>query len=119
MYEKDARERGHEVKTLTLPLAEVDRALLDDAAEGFLRVHLKEGTDKILGATVVAENAGDILGELALAVTHGVGLSKIATTIHPYPTQAEVVKKAGDTFNRGRLTPRVRKLFDIWFRIIG
>lgn len=119
LYEKDARERGHEVRTLTLPLSEVDRALLDGESEGFLRVHLEKGRDTLLGATLVAENAGDILGELALAVTHGIGLGKIATTIHPYPTQAEVVKKAGDLFNRGRLTPRVKKLLELWFRVFG
>jgi pyruvate/2-oxoglutarate dehydrogenase complex dihydrolipoamide dehydrogenase (E3) component len=119
LYERDARGRGLEVDTLTVPLADNDRAVLDGEDEGFLRVHLERGTDKILGATLVAEHAGDMLGELCLAITQGIGLGSIASVIHPYPTQAEVVKKAADTWRRGKLTPRVKKLFRWWFRIFS
>ncbi|HET6343956.1 MAG TPA: mercuric reductase, partial [Myxococcota bacterium] len=99
MYEKDAREKGIETETLTIHLKDVDRALLDGADEGFLRLHVEKGSKegKILGATLVAEHAGDMIGELCLAITHGIGLAKIASVIHPYPTQGEVVKKAADT----------------------
>ncbi len=117
LYEQEAIEQGLEVDTLTLPLSDVDRAVLDDEDEGFLRVHLKKGSDKILGATVVAEHAGDLLGELSLATTTGIGLGRIAGVIHPYPTQAEVIKKAGDTWRRGKLTPFVKKVFDIFLRV--
>lgn len=119
LYEKDAREKGIETETLTIHLADVDRALLDGADEGFLRVHVEKGSKegKILGATLVAEHAGDMIGELCLAVTHGIGLAKIASVIHPYPTQGEVVKKAADTWRRGKLTPTVKKVFDKWFRV--
>jgi pyruvate/2-oxoglutarate dehydrogenase complex dihydrolipoamide dehydrogenase (E3) component len=118
MYEKDAREKGIETEALTIHLADVDRALLDGADEGFLRLHVEKGSKegKILGATLVAEHAGDMIGELCLAVTHGIGLAKIASVIHPYPTQGEVVKKAADTWRRGKLTPTVKKVFDKWFR---
>src|SRR5215218_3114952 len=118
LYEKDARERGIEVDTLTIHMADVDRAILDGADEGFLRVHVEKGSKegKILGATLVAEHAGDMIGELCLAVTHGIGLGKIASVIHPYPTQGEAVKKAADTWRRGKLTPAVKKLFNTWFR---
>jgi pyruvate/2-oxoglutarate dehydrogenase complex dihydrolipoamide dehydrogenase (E3) component len=118
LYEKDAREKGMEIETLTVPLSSVDRAILDGADEGFLRIHVKKGSKegKILGATLVAEHAGDMIGELCLAVTHGIGLAKIASVIHPYPTQGEVVKKAADTWRRGKLTPTVKKVFDTWFR---
>ena len=119
LYERDARDRGLEVDTLTVPLADNDRAVLDGQDEGFLRVHLQRGTDKILGATLVAEHAGDILGELCLAITKGIGLGGIAGVIHPYPTQAEVIKKAADTWRRGKLTPRVQKLFAWWFRVFS
>jgi pyruvate/2-oxoglutarate dehydrogenase complex dihydrolipoamide dehydrogenase (E3) component len=118
LYEKEAREAGHEVETLTVPLSSVDRALLDGEEEGFLRLHLKKGTDRILGATLVAEHAGDLLGETCLAVTHGIGLGKIASVIHPYPTQAEVLKKAADTWRRGKLTPAVQRAFRWWFRAL-
>jgi pyruvate/2-oxoglutarate dehydrogenase complex dihydrolipoamide dehydrogenase (E3) component len=119
MYEKDAKEKGIEVDTLTVPLGEVDRAILDGADEGFLRLHVKKGSDTILGATLVADHAGDMLGELCLAVTHGIGLKKIASVIHPYPTQGEVVKKAADAWSRTRLTPFVKKVFGWWFRVFA
>jgi pyruvate/2-oxoglutarate dehydrogenase complex dihydrolipoamide dehydrogenase (E3) component len=117
LYEKDAKEKGIEVDTLDVQLATVDRAILDGADEGFLRVHLKKGSDEILGATLVAEHAGDMIGELCLAITHKIGLGKIAGVIHPYPTQGEVVKKAADAWRRTRLTPGVKKAFAAWFRI--
>lgn len=116
MYEKDAKEKGLEVDTLTVPLSANDRALLDGDDEGFLRVHLEKGKDRILGATLVAEHAGEMIGELCLAITHGIGLGKIASVIHPYPTQSEIIKKAADTWRRGKLTPTVKKMFDWWFR---
>ncbi len=119
LYEEEAKERGLAVETLTLPLDQVDRAVLDGAEEGFLRLHLKAGSDRILGATLVAEHAGDLLGELCLAVKNEVGLERIAATIHPYPTQAEVIKKAADTWRRGRLTPTVRRLLAGWFSLTG
>jgi pyruvate/2-oxoglutarate dehydrogenase complex dihydrolipoamide dehydrogenase (E3) component len=119
LYERDARDRGLEVESLTVPLADNDRAVLDGEDEGFLRVHLQRGSDHILGATLVAEHAGDMLGELCLAVTQGIGLGSIAGVIHPYPTQAEVIKKAADTWRRGKLTPRVKKLFGWWFRVFS
>ena len=112
------KARGDAVDTLRLSLEEVDRALLDGATDGFLKVHVKKGTDSILGATLVAENAGDIVGELALAITHGIGLSKISSTIHPYPTQAEAVRKIADNWRRGKLTPFVRRLFSSYFRVL-
>jgi pyruvate/2-oxoglutarate dehydrogenase complex dihydrolipoamide dehydrogenase (E3) component len=119
LYEGMAREKGIEIETLTIPLSEVDRALLDGADEGFLRLHVAKGSrdGRILGATLVAEHAGDMLGELCLAVTHRLGLVKIAGVIHPYPTQGEVVKKAADAWRRGKLTPVVRKVLDLRFRI--
>src|SRR6185503_305865 len=116
----DAHARGLEVDTVTVPLSTVDRAILDGDDEGFLRLHLEKGSKegKILGATLVAEHAGDMIGELCLAITHGIGLGKIASVIHPYPTQGEVVKKAADTWRRGKLTPGVKKAFAWFFRTV-
>ena len=116
-HETDARGAGHDVETLTLPLAEVDRAVLDGETAGFFRVHLKRGTDRILGTTLVAEHAGEMIGAIGVAIVNGVGLGGIGRTIHPYPTQAEVFRKAADVWRRGKLTPRVRKLLDLFFRI--
>ncbi len=116
MYEKEAQVKGLEVTTLTMALNEVDRALLDGEAEGFARVHLKKGTDTILGATIVARHAGEMISELTLAMTAGVGLGAIGRTIHPYPTQAEALKKLADAWNRTRLTPFVKKLLEVWLK---
>jgi len=116
MYEREAREKGIEVTTLTVPLSEVDRALLDGESEGFARVHLRKGTDRILGATIVARHAGEMINELSLAMTAGLGLSAIGKTIHPYPTQAEAIKKLADAYNRTRLTPFVKKILSVWLK---
>lgn len=115
LYAEAAREQGHDVETLTIPMADVDRARLEGRTEGFLRVHHDKG--KVLGATIVAEHAGDLIGEMAVAVTHGISLGQLSATIHPYPTQAEIVRKAGDAYRRGSLTPLVKRLFGAWFRI--
>ena len=116
MYKKDAHDKGHEVTTLTVPMADIDRALLDGETEGFARVHLKKGSDTILGATVVARHAGEMINELSLAITAGLGLSAIGKTIHPYPTQAEAIRRLADVYNRTRLTPIVKKLFTTWLK---
>jgi pyruvate/2-oxoglutarate dehydrogenase complex dihydrolipoamide dehydrogenase (E3) component len=116
MYEKEAKDNGIDVLTLTAPLSDVDRALLDGEAEGFARVHLKRGSDRILGATIVARHAGEMINELSLAMTAGLGLSVIGKTIHPYPTQAEAIKKLADAYNRTRLTPSLKKLLTAWLR---
>jgi pyruvate/2-oxoglutarate dehydrogenase complex dihydrolipoamide dehydrogenase (E3) component len=114
MYEKEASSKGIAVDTFTQKLSAVDRAILDGETEGFVRVHLRKGTDQIVGATVVAERAGDLIGELTLAMTGKLGLKTIGATIHPYPTQAEAIRKTGDLYNRTRLTPFVKRLFKKW-----
>lgn len=114
MYEADARGNGIGVTTLTVPLADVDRAVLDGETEGFARVHLRKGTDKILGATIVARHAGEMINEFSLAITNNLGISAIGKTIHPYPTQAEVIKRLADAYNRTRLTPFVKNLLAGW-----
>ena len=105
---QDASERD-DLVTLTVPLTEVDRAVLDGETAGFARVHA-DRKGRILGATLVARHAGETIGELALALTHGLRLGALASTIHPYPTQAEAVRKLGDAYQRTRLTPRLRRI---------
>lgn len=114
LYESEAQEKGIEVETFEIPFDQVDRAKLDGQDEGLARVLVEKGKDKILGATIVAENAGDLISEVTLAMTHGLGLKKIASTIHPYPTQAEAIRKLGDQFNRTRLTPFTMTILDKW-----
>lgn len=111
MYEHDAQARGIKVDTYTRPLSEVDRAIADGEDDGFVRIHVKKGTDKILGATIVASHAGDMISEVSVAMAGGLGLSAIANVIHPYPTQAEAIRQLGDEYNRTKLTPFVKGLF--------
>jgi len=115
----DAMAAGARVQTITVPLQQVDRAVLDGEDDGFLRVHLERGSDRILGATLVAEHAGEMIGEITLAITAGLGLARIGAAIHPYPTQSEVFRKAADGWRRARLTPRAKRVFAAFFRLIG
>ena len=114
LYEKEAKEKGIEVDTFTQELSKVDRAILDGETDGFVRVHVRKGTDEIVGATVVAAHAGDLIGELTLAMKGGLGLKTVGATIHPYPTQAEAIRKTGDLYNRTRLTPFLKNLMHRW-----
>ncbi len=116
LYEKDAQAKGIAVTTLLRPLAEVDRARIDGDDEGFVKVHLRKGSDAILGATVVARHAGDLVSEITVAMAAGMGLGRLASVIHPYPTEAEAIRQLGDVYNRTRLTPTVKKLLELWFR---
>ena len=114
LYPKEAEEKGIATDAYTQELHDVDRAILEGETEGFVRVHTRKGTDSIVGATIVAANAGDMISTITLAMTHGLGLKKIADTIHPYPTQAEAIRRVGDLYNRSRLTPFVKSLFQKW-----
>jgi pyruvate/2-oxoglutarate dehydrogenase complex dihydrolipoamide dehydrogenase (E3) component len=119
MYERDARERGIPVDTFVREMKEVDRAIADGEEEGFVKVHVRKGTDKILGATIVARHAGEMINEISLAMVGGIGLGAIGGVIHSYPTQAEAIKQVADLYNRTRLTPFVRKVLSWWLKWMG
>ncbi len=106
----DAEEQGIAIDTFTQPLDTVDRAILDGETEGFVKVHVRQGTDHIVGATIVAAHAGEMISEVTLAMRNGIGLKGFAATIHPYPTQADALRKIGDQYNKTRLKPWTRKL---------
>jgi len=114
MYERDAREKGIAVDTFIKPLNDVDRAIADGEEEGFVKIHVRKGTDRILGATIVARHAGEMLSEITLAIVSNVGLGTLAHVIHTYPTQAEAIKQAADAYNRTRLTPFIKGMFTRW-----
>jgi pyruvate/2-oxoglutarate dehydrogenase complex dihydrolipoamide dehydrogenase (E3) component len=117
MYEQDAVAKGIEVQTFVQPLDEVDRAIADGETQGMVKVHVEKGHDRIVGATIVAKHAGEMINELTLAITHKIGLGKISSVIHPYPTQAEAIHKVADAYNRTRLTPRVKSLSTKWLAV--
>lgn len=110
MYEADAKVKGLEVETYTFKLNEVDRAILDGEEEGFARVHIQKGSDKILGATIVAAHAGDMINEFSVLMKAGIGVKTIAGTIHPYPTQAEVNKRVVNLWRKAHFSPRTKAL---------
>ena len=110
LYEKDAKEKGIEVETYTYKLDEVDRAILDGEDEGFARIHIQKGTDKIVGATIVAAHAGEMINEFSVLMKAGLGAKIIAGTIHPYPTQAEVNKKVVNLWRKAHFTSQTKNL---------
>ncbi|MEM7811605.1 MAG: mercuric reductase [Planctomycetota bacterium] len=117
LTEAEAAERGVPVDVFRQDLEHVDRAILDGDNAGFVKALVEKGTDKIVGATVVAEHAGDMISQFSLAMTHGLGLKKFASTIYPYPTQAEAIRKLGDQFNKTKLTPFTAKLLRFMIRL--
>jgi pyruvate/2-oxoglutarate dehydrogenase complex dihydrolipoamide dehydrogenase (E3) component len=108
LHQHEADQQGIAVKTILIPLAEVDRAIADGETTGFLKLLHAQNSDKILGATIVARHAGEMISQITTAMVHQIGLSKLSSVIHPYPTQAEAIKKAADTYRRTLLTPRTK-----------
>ncbi len=113
-YEKDAEAAGYAVATITESLDQVDRAILDGANEGFARVHYDRKTGRILGGTLVARHAGEMINELTLAMAARQSVGILSSTIHCYPTQAEVLRKIGDAYMKTKLTPTLKRLFENW-----
>jgi len=116
LYVKQAHAKGISVKTFTIPMHEVDRAITDSEEAGFVKIHVKEGSDRILGATIVARHAGEMINEVTLAMEAGVGLRTLARVIHAYPTGSDAIKKAADAYSRTRLTPLLSEIMHRWFR---
>lgn len=106
----EAHSQGIETNTILIPLSEVDRAIADSETEGFVKIHHKQGSDQILGATIVARHGGEMISEVTTAIVGKLGLSALSTVIHPYPTQAEGIRKAADTYRRSLLTPKTKLL---------
>lgn len=114
LYPREAQERGIAITTYQVPLSQVNRAVTDGEEEGFAKIHVRAGTDRILGATIVASHAGDLISQVTQAMVAGVGLGTIGNVIFPYPTQAEVLKRVAGLATRERLTPALKRLFAAW-----
>jgi pyruvate/2-oxoglutarate dehydrogenase complex dihydrolipoamide dehydrogenase (E3) component len=110
LYVRQARERNIPVHTFTVPLHDVVRAITDSEEMGFVKIHVKEKTDRILGATIVARHAGEMISELTLAMVAGIGLRKLARVIHTSPTQANAIEEAAGACSRALLAPATRSL---------
>jgi pyruvate/2-oxoglutarate dehydrogenase complex dihydrolipoamide dehydrogenase (E3) component len=114
LYVREARAQQIPVRTFTILMHDVDRAILDGEESGFVKIHVEERSDRILGATIVARHAGEMINEITVAMVAGIGLRALAAVIHAYPTQAEAIRKAADACSRARLTPTVRALLRRW-----
>ncbi|MHB1667310.1 MAG: mercuric reductase [Thiomonas sp.] len=114
MYVRQARERNIPVKTFTVPMHDVDRAITDGEENGFVKIHVREGTDTVLGATIVARHAGEMINSISVAMVAGIGLSTLAGVIHAYPTQAEAIKMAADAYMRTRPSHPIGRLLRAW-----
>ncbi|MBZ9798819.1 mercuric reductase [Mesorhizobium sp. ES1-4] len=114
LYPLEARRNGIPVKTYTVLMHDVPRAVMDGEEEGFVKIHVREGSDRILGATVVASHAGEMINAVTLAIRSGMGLHALADVIHPSPTQAQGIKMAGDAYRRTRFTSLRRRLAARW-----
>jgi pyruvate/2-oxoglutarate dehydrogenase complex dihydrolipoamide dehydrogenase (E3) component len=114
--EREAKARGLAIDTFARPLADVDRARTDGETAGFVKVHVRRGTDRIVGGTIVARRAGEMISELTLAMVAGIGLGRLASVIHPYPTHSDAVRQVADQYRRTRLTPLARAVLGTWLR---
>ena len=114
---QQAETQGVRVTTYTQPWQTVDRALTDGEDEGFVRIHTRHGTDEILGATIVARHAGEMISEVTLAMVAKLGLSTLSGVIHPYPTQSDAIRRTAFQYSVGRVTPLVKQLLGLWFRL--
>ena len=104
-----------DIETFTQPLSTIDRAVIDGKEDGFVKVLVKRNTDKIVGATIVAADAGNLISEITVAMKAGVGLSTIGATIHPYPTQADALRKAAHQMRKIRFSGRQKSLLRRFF----
>jgi pyruvate/2-oxoglutarate dehydrogenase complex dihydrolipoamide dehydrogenase (E3) component len=117
LYEREAREKGIEVETYQVGIERANRAVTDGQEEGLVKVHVRKGSDKIVGATVVARHAGELITQLTLAMTKGIGLSAFSGVIYPYPTQGEAIKAAAGLLARKRLTPTNLRVLGFLLRL--
>jgi pyruvate/2-oxoglutarate dehydrogenase complex dihydrolipoamide dehydrogenase (E3) component len=111
-YPRQLDQEGTPYQTITVSMGDVDRAILEGDSEGFLKIHAATHDGRILGATLVSRHAGEMISEITLAMNNGIKLSAIGNVIHPYPTQAEVIRKSADAWNRQRLTPGRKKVLE-------
>jgi pyruvate/2-oxoglutarate dehydrogenase complex dihydrolipoamide dehydrogenase (E3) component len=111
------REEQLEIDSFTRKLAETDRSILDGETEGFVRIYAQKRNGRLLGVTIVGAHAGESIGEAVLAITKRLTVGDLSATIHPYPTQADAVKRAADLHLRSRLKPWILLLLKRYFRL--
>jgi pyruvate/2-oxoglutarate dehydrogenase complex dihydrolipoamide dehydrogenase (E3) component len=116
LYFCDCNQKAFAIKTYTVPMSDVDRAVLDGEEEGFVKIHVREGTGTILGATIVARHAGEMINEISLAMVAGIGLKTVSEVIHSYPTQAQAIRMVAEAYRRSQRSPLLKKIGKIWLQ---
>ena len=101
---KDCDSKGIKYRTFEKHFADNDRAVCDGETEGMVRIRVEAKSDKILGATIIGKNAGNMISEITLAMQSGTGLGSLAAVIHPYPTASEAIRQTGDLFNKTKVS---------------
>ncbi|HEV2865044.1 MAG TPA: FAD-dependent oxidoreductase [Allosphingosinicella sp.] len=114
--EQSAREAGIDYELVRYDLSHLDRAVTESANSGFVKLLVQPGKDRILGATIVATGAGELIAEPVLAMKHGIGLNKILGTIHAYPTLAEANKYAAGEWKKAHKPERLLAWAERWHR---
>ncbi|MCE8052379.1 FAD-dependent oxidoreductase [Halomonas daqingensis] len=115
LSEREARRQGVEFEVTRYSLAELDRAITEGRTEGFVKVLTVPGRDRILGASVVGQGAGELLAEFTLAMTHGIGLNKLLGTVHPYPTWSEAAKATAGLWKNAHKPERLLRWLARYF----
>ena len=110
LYGKDLDQLGIEYRIFEKHFKDNDRAICDDNTEGFIPLRADAKKDTILGCSIVGSGAGNLIGEVTLAMESETGLGAIASVIHPYPTTSEVVRQSGDVYNKTKLTTTAKSL---------
>lgn len=113
MYASEAKAKGLETSEIKIPFSSVDRAIFDSETDGFVKILHQKGSDRILGATIVARHAGEMISEISLAIVAKQGLSTLSSVIHSYPTQSDAIKKAADAYRKTLLTPRTQSFLKL------
>ncbi len=117
LYEHQLQEQDIQYETIKILMSTVDRAIADGETEGFVKIHHQKGSDKILGATIVASHAGEMISEITAAMVNKIGLNGLSGVIHSYPTQADAIKKAADAYRRTLLTPTSKKILGLLIKL--
>jgi pyruvate/2-oxoglutarate dehydrogenase complex dihydrolipoamide dehydrogenase (E3) component len=117
LHEDEARTHPVNAHVFEIPFTDLDRAIVDGRTSGFVHLVAARRSGRIIGATIAGPRAGELVSEVAVAIAGGVGLGMLADVVHPYPGYADAVRRAGDAFNRTRVTPRVAALLKTWLRL--
>jgi pyruvate/2-oxoglutarate dehydrogenase complex dihydrolipoamide dehydrogenase (E3) component len=98
MHAREAREQSIPVQGFTVMMQDIDRAITDGQDYGFVKIYVRQGTDQILGATIVATRASELINEMSVIMSAGIGMRRLATILHTYPAQSDAIRLAAMAF---------------------